>query len=169
MRKFQKTDIQLVDWLARQLEYPPAVPRRGWIQHARAGRHLSTKAFAMRMGIAPSSAHELEQREWSGTITLKKLAQVAQVLELDLVYGFVPHLEPYFDLDAKQPETLEELFWASLEDDQYRRMLIDRILALQAEEEALVRANVDGASVGEGQVLAPLAGEDALEHIAGLA
>ena len=169
MRKFQKTDIQLVDWLARQLEYPPAVPRRGWIQHARAGRHLSTKAFAKRMGIAPSSAHELEQREWSGTITLKKLAQVAQVLDLDLVYGFVPHLEPYFDLDAKEPETLEELFWASLEDDQYRRILIDKILALQAEEQPLERAHVEDASVGEGKVLAPLAGEDPLEHIPGLA
>ena len=94
---------------------------------------------------------------------------MAQVLDLDLVYGFVPQLQPYFDLEAKQPETLEELFWASLEDDQYRKKLFDKILALQAEEEALVRANVDDASVGESQVLAPLAGEDALEHIPGLA
>lgn len=169
MRKFQKTDIQLVDWLARQLEYPPAVPRRGWIQHARTGRHLSTKAFAKRMGIAPSSAHELEQREWAGSITLNKLAQVAQVLDLDLVYGFVPQLQPYFDFDVKQPETLEELHWASLEDDKYRKILIEKILGMNAEEEALVRANVDDASVGESQVLSPLACEDALEHIAGLA
>jgi transcriptional regulator with XRE-family HTH domain len=169
MRKFQKTDIQLVDWLARQLEYPPAVPRRGWIQHARTGRHLSTREFAKRMGIAPSSAHELEQREWSGSITLNKLAQVAQVLDLDLVYGFVPHLEPFFDLEVTKPETLEELFWASLEDDKYRKILIEKYLALQAEEEALVRAHIEDASVGEGKVLAPLAGEDPLEHIPGLA
>ena len=51
---------------------------------------------------------------------------MAQVLDLDLVYGFVPQLQPYFDLDAKQPETLEELFWASLEDDQYRKKLFDK-------------------------------------------
>ena len=169
MRKFQKTDIQLVDWLAKQLDYPPAVPPKGWIQHARTGRHLSTRAFARRMGMAPSSAHELEEREWNGSITLKKLAQVAHVLDLDLVYGFVPQLEPFFDFNDKEPQTLEELFWASQEDAKYRPLFFKKILAKQAEEEALVAPHIEGAAVGEPQVLAPLAGKDALEHVTGLA
>lgn len=168
MRKFQKSDIQLVDWLAQQLDHPPAIPHKGWIQHARTGRHLTTRAFAQRMGMAPSSAHELEEREWNGSITLKKLAQVAQALDLDLVYGFVPQLEPYFDLKTKEPETLGELYWASQEDPRYHKLFIKKILDNQADEDSFVRTYVQNAAVGEGQVLAPLADEDPLEDIPGL-
>ncbi len=168
-RTFQHSGIQLVDELATQLGGPPRTPPRGWIFHARNGRKLSNADFARRMGVAPSSAHELEQREQTGHITLRKLHQAADVLGLDLVYGFVPRLKPYFDHPDREPQTLEELYYASLDRPAYRELFMQRVLALNAEEEALVGTDVEHASVGEGQVLAPLAGEDALEHLPGLA
>jgi|GEM_PF-852194 len=168
-RTFQHTGIQLVDELAGQLGRPPRHPWRGWIFHARNGRRLSNADFARRMGVAPSSAHELEQREETGQITLRKLHQAADVLGLDLVYGFVPRLKPYFDHPDREPQTLEELYYAGLDQPAYRELFMQRVLALNSEEEALVGANVEDASVGEGHVLAPLAGEDPLEHIPGLA
>ncbi len=42
------------------------------------------------MSITPQSVKEIEEREKSGTITLKVLRQFGQVLNLKLVYGFIP-------------------------------------------------------------------------------
>jgi hypothetical protein len=42
-------------------------------------------------------------------------------------------------------------------------------LTPKLKEQPLVAPHIEDASVGEGKVLAPLAGEDPLEHIPGLA
>ncbi len=165
----QITGIQLVDFFGQSLNRLPLFPQKGWIRHTREGRKLTVKAFAERLGVSPSSAHELEQRELLGQITLRKLAEAAETLGVDLVYGFIPPSEPFFGGRRREPETIEELYYASQKNPYYKELFYQRILALEAEEEALVAPHVEGAAVGEPQVLAPLAGEDAFEHIPGLA
>lgn len=169
MQTTQPTGIQFVDFFGESLHRLPHYPQRGWIKHTREGRKLTVKAFAQRLGIAPSSAHELEQRELLGQITLRKLAEAAEALGVDLVYGFIPPAEPFFGGPRREPETIEELYYASLKNPKYQALFFQRILALEAEEEALVAPHVEGTAVGEGKVLTPLAGEDPLEHVAGLA
>jgi predicted DNA-binding mobile mystery protein A len=66
------------------------VPENGWINAVRTALKMSLKQFAKRLGITPQSVKEIEQREANGTITLKNLTEAAKVLELKLVYGFIP-------------------------------------------------------------------------------
>ncbi len=66
------------------------VPPAGWIYSIRHALGMSMRQLGNRMGITPQSVKEIEEREKSGTITLKVLRQFGQALNLKLVYGFIP-------------------------------------------------------------------------------
>lgn len=51
---------------------------------------MSTTDLAARMGVAQSTAAELEQRELQGTIQLDTLERVADALDCDVVYVLLP-------------------------------------------------------------------------------
>ncbi|MCK7532447.1 MAG: helix-turn-helix transcriptional regulator [Marinilabiliales bacterium] len=54
---------------------------------------MSLRQLANKMGITPQSVKEIEEREISGTISLKVLKQFGRSLGLKLVYGFIPEHE----------------------------------------------------------------------------
>lgn len=54
---------------------------------------MSLRQLGNKMGITAPSVHEIEQRETSGTVSLKVLRQVGEALDMKLVYGFVPGTE----------------------------------------------------------------------------
>jgi len=66
------------------------MPTAGWIYSIRQALGMSMRQLGNRMSITPQSVKEIEEREKSGTITLKVLRQFGQVLNLKLVYGFIP-------------------------------------------------------------------------------
>ena len=66
------------------------VPAKGWIHSMRTGLNMSLKQLGLRMGITGQSVKEIEAREADSKITLEKLKEVAEALNLNLVYGFVP-------------------------------------------------------------------------------
>ncbi len=66
------------------------IPAAGWIYSIRKALGMSMRQLGNRMGITPQSVKEIEEREKSGTITLKVLRQFGQALNLKLVYGFIP-------------------------------------------------------------------------------
>lgn len=66
------------------------IPAAGWIYSIRKALGMSMRQLGNRMGITPQSVKEIEEREKSGTITLKVLRQFGQALSLKLVYGFIP-------------------------------------------------------------------------------
>ena len=66
------------------------IPTAGWIYSIRQALGMSMRQLGNRMGITPQSVKEIEEREKSGTITLKVLRQFGQALNLKLVYGFIP-------------------------------------------------------------------------------
>ena len=66
------------------------MPTAGWIYSIRQALGMSMRQLGNKMGITPQSVKEIEEREKSGTITLKVLRQFGQVLNLKLVYGFIP-------------------------------------------------------------------------------
>lgn len=67
-----------------------AVPRGGWIKAIRTSLNISLLQFAKILKKSSPTVKELEEREAEKNITLKKLAEVGEALNLRLVYGFVP-------------------------------------------------------------------------------
>src|SRR4249920_3805098 len=70
----------------KRLEPPP----RGWIHAIRTALNMSLAQLARKLNKTVPTVKEIEQREQENNITLKKLREVADVLDLHLVYGFIP-------------------------------------------------------------------------------
>ncbi len=66
------------------------IPRSGWIKAIRTALSISLTQFAKILKKSSPTVKELEEREAEKNITLKKLAEVGEALNLRLVYGFVP-------------------------------------------------------------------------------
>jgi predicted DNA-binding mobile mystery protein A len=67
-----------------------AVPPRGWINAIRSALNMSLRQLGKRLAITPQATKGFEERELDGTITLKRLGEIAQALDMQLVYGFIP-------------------------------------------------------------------------------
>jgi predicted DNA-binding mobile mystery protein A len=66
------------------------VPTKGWINAIRTTLNMSLKQLGKKLSITSQSVMEIESREADKKITLEKLIEVAQALNLKLVYGFIP-------------------------------------------------------------------------------
>lgn len=66
------------------------IPPTGWIKAMRIALGISMKQLGKKLSISKQSIQELEQREKEGAITINGLRDVAKVLDMQLVYGFVP-------------------------------------------------------------------------------
>ncbi len=67
-----------------------SVPNRGWIYTIRKGLNMSLRQLGVRMGMSRQGVKKLEEREASGSITLRSLQEVGAALDLRFVYGFAP-------------------------------------------------------------------------------
>lgn len=66
------------------------VPSKGWINAIRTTLNMSLVQLAKRLNKTSVSVREIEEREQNRTITLKKLIEVGEALDLQFVYGFIP-------------------------------------------------------------------------------
>lgn len=64
-------------------------PQRGWVYTIRTALKMSLRQLGNKLSVSPQSVKEMEEREVSGSITLKSLNELARVLDMKLVYGFV--------------------------------------------------------------------------------
>lgn len=81
------------------------VPPKGWINAIRTTLNISLVQLAKRLNKTSVSVKEIEEREQNKTITLKKLIEVGEALDLQLVYGFLPKessIEGMIDKQAQQ-------------------------------------------------------------------
>lgn len=67
-----------------------AVPPTGWIKAVRTALGMTLQQLGNKLSITKQSLQVIELREVEGTITLKTLQSVANGLDMELVYGFVP-------------------------------------------------------------------------------
>jgi predicted DNA-binding mobile mystery protein A len=84
------------------------VPSKGWIHTLRTALQMSLRQLSAKASIVPQSLKDMENREVAGTITLKTLRDVANAMDMQLVYGFVPKnksLEQMIEKRAKQLAT----------------------------------------------------------------
>ena len=117
-----------------------AVPSGGWIHAIRTGLRMSLRQMGNRLSITPQSMKETEQREKDGSITLKNLREAGKVLDLQLVYGFIPReasLEKM--IEKKAHEIAEEIVKRTshsmmLEDQENSRERIEKAIKERAEE-----------------------------------
>ena len=61
-----------------------------WIDYVRKGLGMSLTQLAKRVGVAQSSLSSSIKLEEEGRITIHKLREIADAMECDLVYSFVP-------------------------------------------------------------------------------
>ena len=69
------------------------VPSKGWIHTLRTALKMSMRQLGNRLSISAQSVKEMEEREVNGTISIKSLKEVARVLDMKLVYGFISQHE----------------------------------------------------------------------------
>ena len=67
-----------------------ALPPTGWVKSIRTAIKMSLRQLGERMKVSPQSVGEMENREANGTITLNSLKDMANALDMRLVYGFIP-------------------------------------------------------------------------------
>ena len=66
------------------------IPPKGWISAIRTALGMSLVQLARKLGITSVSVKEIEEREQNKSITLKKLIEAGEALNLRFVYGFIP-------------------------------------------------------------------------------
>lgn len=64
--------------------------RTGWIEYMRAILGLTLQDLAKRAGVSKSTTAQSERREADGKVTLETLKKMANAMECDLFYAFVP-------------------------------------------------------------------------------
>jgi len=69
---------------------PTAAPRCGWTKTVRLALCMSSQALGERLGVTAQGVRKLEQAEANGNITLNTLARLANGLDCEVRYVFVP-------------------------------------------------------------------------------
>ena len=81
------------------------VPEKGWVNNIRNTLNMTLEQLGDKLNITKQSVKKIEEREASGTISIKSLKEVGKALDMKFVYGFVPNdesLEEMVDVKAHQ-------------------------------------------------------------------
>ena len=101
--------MSVTDRAARALDkrlHPQAEtprPPKGWIRAIRDALGMTTRQYAVRLGVHPSRIGALEKDEVDETVTLGSLRRAAEALNCRLVYTLVPN-EPLTTMLRRQAE-----------------------------------------------------------------
>ena len=82
-----------------------AMPPTGWIKAIRTAIGMSMLQLGNKLSVSKQGIQDMEKREIEGAITIKSLKEIARVLDMQLVYGFVPNdgsLDALIDRKAKE-------------------------------------------------------------------
>lgn len=82
-----------------------ASPPTGWLKALRLAIGMSSQQVAKKLSVTRQGVQDMERREKDGSITIKALREVANALDMQLVYGFVPKdgsLDALVDRKAKE-------------------------------------------------------------------
>jgi predicted DNA-binding mobile mystery protein A len=67
------------------------VSEKGWVFSVRKGLNMTLEQLGNKLGISKQGVRSIEESETNGSISIKSLKEVAKVLDMQLVYGFVPN------------------------------------------------------------------------------
>ncbi len=83
----EQLDVTLKQFLPLKATVPP---RKGWIRAVRDALGMSGEQLAKRLDTNKQRVSRIEQDEKLGNITVKTLRNVAEALNCEFVYSFVP-------------------------------------------------------------------------------
>lgn len=66
------------------------MPPKGWLNAVRVSLNMTLQQLGRKLQITPQSARDLELRESAGTISIARLREAAQAMDMKLVYGLIP-------------------------------------------------------------------------------
>lgn len=67
------------------------MPSVGWVKAIRTAVGMSMQQLGNKLSITKQAVMDIEKREQEGSITIKSLKEIGKVLDMQLVYGFVPN------------------------------------------------------------------------------
>ncbi|MFN3998832.1 mobile mystery protein A [Algoriphagus sp.] len=104
-----KTKQLLFEQLERKMNFlsgfSSSIPTSGWINSIRKALGISAQQLANKLNVSRQGVTDMEKREAEGAITLKSLKEIANKLDMELVYGFVPKtgsLDLYIETKARE-------------------------------------------------------------------
>lgn len=83
----EQLDETLKKFLPLKIVTPP---RKGWIRAIRNALGMTGEQLAVRLHANKQRVSRIEQDERLGKVTLKTLINVAEALDCEFIYGFVP-------------------------------------------------------------------------------
>jgi len=80
------------------------VPPKGWLHTIRTGMNMTMEQLGNKLGITKQGVKKIEESEAKGTISINTLKEVANALDMQLIYGFVPKNGTVKELIAQKAE-----------------------------------------------------------------
>jgi predicted DNA-binding mobile mystery protein A len=134
---FQQLNNKMLGFgVLKQASVPPA----GWVKAIRAAFGMSMQQLGNKLAVSKQAILDIEKREKNGSITLKSLNEIAQVMDMQLVYGLVPNdasLEVLVEKRATELATkivLRTYQTMKLEDQAISKQRIKKAIKERAEE-----------------------------------
>lgn len=116
------------------------IPTKGWVNTVRAALKMSLRQLGNRMNFSAQNIKQIEEREVNGTISINSLKEVANALDMQLVYGFVSKHESLEQMIEKRAKALAtEIVMRTnntmtLEDQQNSKERIEKAIAQKTNE-----------------------------------
>lgn len=84
------------------------VPERGWINTIRTTLNMTMEQLGAKLNITRQGVGRIEESEANGTISLNSLKEVANAMDLKLVYALIPKKGTINDLIEEKAELLAQ-------------------------------------------------------------
>lgn len=90
--KYKKLTVRQLDEALEGLKPLKTItlPPKGWVRAIRDALGMSARQLAKRIGVKQQRIARIEQDEKQGRVTLKTMRSVAEGMDCEFVYGFVP-------------------------------------------------------------------------------
>ena len=66
------------------------VPQKGWVNTIRTTLNMTREQLGTKLEMTKGAIQKIEEREALGQITINKLRDVGQALDMKFIYGFIP-------------------------------------------------------------------------------
>lgn len=65
-------------------------PQKGWINTIRTTLNMTREQLGAKLNLTKGAIQKIEEREATGQITINKLKDVGNALDMKFIYGFIP-------------------------------------------------------------------------------
>ncbi|MFN0728821.1 mobile mystery protein A [Polaribacter gochangensis] len=81
------------------------VPQKGWVNTIRTTLNMTRDQLGTKLNLTKGAIQKMEEREATGQITINKLKDVGNALNMKFIYGFIPKdgtIESLINLKAEK-------------------------------------------------------------------